>query len=195
MSMPFYTPWKGNAYCSASPKLLILGESHYGKGADCGDATVQLTQQYVVGKMNHQFWTNTMNAVEGTPGSIDQRAAFWHSVAFYNFVQQSAGATAGIAPTKDMFEASIGAFFTVLGDLKPQAILVLSTRLWNNLPGSGDQSHEGPPLQHAGKTRRTWVYGYASGQALATWVPHPSRHFSWVRWHPWIEALKKASTA
>lgn len=194
MNVPFYKPWKGDAYRSSSPQLLILGESHYGAGAEDGNATIQLTERYVRGDMNHAFWTNTMNAVQGKSASIEQRKTFWQSVAFYNFVQETAGASAGIAPTKPMFDASVESFFSVLDDLKPQAILVLSTRLWNNLPGTGHRSKQGPPLERRNESRKTWIYSHAGGQALATWVPHPSRYFSWQRWHPWIDALKKAST-
>jgi hypothetical protein len=193
MNVPFYMPWKGDIYESSSPRLLLLGESHYGDAAEHGNATIQLTQDYISGEMNHRFWTDTMNAVRGKPSSVEDRTTFWQSVAFYNFVQKSAGASAGIAPTKEMFDASVEAFFTMLDELKPRAILVLSTRLWNNLPGTGHRSQEGPLLEDGGKTRSTWIYNHTDGQALATWIPHPSLYFSWRRWHPWIEALKKAS--
>jgi|SRR5690348_628049 len=197
MATRFYDPWKGENYenhkASAS-KLLILGESHYGKDAERGDATITLTKQYVSGKMNHRFWTNTMNVVRGHTGSTEKdREAFWHQVAFYNYVQASAGAKPRVAPNDQLFKNSEDAFFSTLDELKPQAILVLSKRLWLKLPGTGPKSRAGEPLEADGETRESWIYNYDGGRALATPINHPSSGFSWPRWHKWVVALKKAA--
>lgn len=190
----FFQPWKGKNYETSVPRLLILGESHYGADAARADATGTLTQKYMSGEMNHAFWTNTMNVVRGQSGSeIEAREAFWQGVAFYNFVQTSVGPTARIAPGERMFSAAEGAFFSVLDTLKPNCILVLSNRLWINLPGVGPRSRAGKPLEADGQMRDTWIYDYDGGSALATPINHPSSYFSWPRWHKWVLALKDAT--
>jgi hypothetical protein len=186
---PFYHEWEGKDYRFQPHRLLILGESHYGDYAKSGDATVKLTEEYLSGQINHAFWTNIQNVVSPTSLKVSERPAFWHSVAFYNYVQTSAGATAGIAPNSSAFGKSKDAFFTVLDRLQPDAILVLSTRLWNHMPGSVDGAIPVAPLVVAGKERDAWIYDYAGGKALASWVPHPSRYFSVPRWRPWVKAL------
>jgi len=194
MGKRFYKPWIGDNYRDTNPRLLILGESHYGPYASREDATIALTSEYVSGKMNHSFWTNTMNVVRGQSGNeMEARKAFWHQVAFYNFVQTSAGPTARIAPSETMFHDAVDAFFCVLDDLKPDCILVLSNRLWVNLPGKGLKSRAGKPLGESGETRETWIYDYDGGSALATPINHPSSYFSWPRWHKWVTALKAAA--
>ena len=99
MTGRFYKPWIGETYEDSMPRLLILGESHYGPDASREDATIMLTKDYMSGEMNRAFWTNTMNVVRGQSGSaIEDRQTFWNQVAFYNFVQTAAGPTARIAP-------------------------------------------------------------------------------------------------
>jgi len=186
---PFYKPWIGDNFEGDSRRLLILGESHYGKGADNPNATRELTECYLSGKMNYAFWTNVQNVVSPSSLTEKERSKFWHSVAFYNYVQETAGDTAGVSPRVEAFGNSKSAFFTVLDCLKPRAILVLSTRLWNNLPGSSDGAEPTAPLVAAGKERDAWVYHYEGGSALASWIPHPSRYFAVSRWRPWVKAL------
>jgi hypothetical protein len=186
---PFYTPWVGDDFKNRPQRLLILGESHYGEYAKTGDATIKMTEEYLSGDINYAFWTNIQNVVSPVPLIKSERAAFWQSVAFYNYVQESAGPTAGIAPSDTAFKNSKGAFFTVLDRLKPHVILVLSTRLWENLPGSADGAVQAAPLVVAGKERDAWTYKYAGGSALASWVTHLSLYFSVNRWRPWVKAL------
>src|SRR5690606_19522850 len=145
------------------------------------NATRLLTTDYANGKWNHRFWTSTMQAVVGAPHDEIDRTRFWNSVAFYNYVQGSAGMTAGRAPPRALWESSELAFFSVLKRLRPDCMLVLSRRLWSNMSSQGSS---GPELLVDGQGRDTWVYPYPGGTAIATWIPHPSYGFSWRRWHP-----------
>ncbi|MDE2324326.1 MAG: hypothetical protein KGL51_06580 [Betaproteobacteria bacterium] len=132
-----------------------------------------------------------MQVVNGQPHLKIDRAEFWGKIAFYNYVQQPVAETAGVAPTSEMFTASRAAFFSVLDSLRPKTILVLSKRLWENLPSDG---RPGRDIRCCGVNRETWVYPFNGGQALAAWLPHPSYGFSWRRWHPWVLALRAASS-
>lgn len=198
MGMPsmyelFYEPWKGDRYNEQPHRLLLLGESHYGDSAEHADATIKNTKEFVRGEWNPRFWTNVTAAVLGKPSTIEERPDFWDTVAFYNYVQRSAGSWWGIAPNREMFRRSEGAFYQVLDLLKPHAILVLSTRLWNRLPDEGPRSRRGEPLIINGDQRLTWRYRHDAGEALTTWIPHPSYFFVRDRWHKWISALIEAS--
>lgn len=183
----FYEPWVGDRYDKSSPRLLLLGESHYGADADQPDATIKNTQFYVDDKMNHRFWTNTMKTVLG-PNSSVSRSEFWNGVAFYNYVQESVGAEPGDRPTKDQFKDSEAAFYEVLDRLQPQAILALGKTLWLNMPGTSERSRRGPTLDVAGEELDSWVYSHSEGTALTTWIRHPSRFFAW-RSHDVANAL------
>lgn len=183
---PYFTPWVGANYAASEERLLILGESHYGEESMPGNSTITLTQEYVDEKWTHRFWTSTMQVICGQPHWELDRKEFWQSVAFYNYVQQPVAETAKVAPTAEMFSLSREAFFSVLSQLAPKKILVLSNRLWENMPTDG---LPGPHLSYGEDTRETLLYQYEGGQALACWVPHPSYNFSWPQWHPMIKAL------
>lgn len=191
MSLPYFEPWIGCNYGTSINRLLILGESHYGSTSMSGNSTKVLTQQYVDGVWTHRFWTNIMQVVNGQPYWEIDRAEFWGRVAFYNYVQQPVAEMAGIAPTPEMFIASKEAFLSVLDRVTPKGILVLSKRLWENLPSEGTRGQD----IHCGEVEReTWIYPFNGGEALATWLPHPSYGFSWSRWHPLVLALLSVSS-
>jgi len=182
----FFEPWKGSEYEHSRPRLLILGESHYGDISSDPDATRSLTAEYVDNKWSHRFWTNIMQVVAGAPKHEIDRSEFWNSVALYNYVQGSAGPTAGQAPPKELWASSEQAFFSVLERLQPERVLVLSRRLWRNMSSQGASGAE---LVVGGTAHETWIYDYRGGTAIASWVPHPSYGFSWRRWHPVVAAL------
>ncbi|MBI5442722.1 MAG: hypothetical protein HY900_16100 [Deltaproteobacteria bacterium] len=183
-----YTPWIGENYGAANvtgTRLLVLGESHYGDGDP--DATVRYTQAYVDGQ-NHRFWTSIMQLVLGRPGYEIDRREFWHSVSFYNFIQEPVGDGPRWRPTSEMWARSQGPFEEVLNELKPRRILVLGAALWDNLPSFGRQ---GRGLHALGEPKDTWIYPYAGGEALSTWVFHPSspKGANTLSVHPYVKEL------
>lgn len=182
---PFFRPWVGSRYLENEHRLLILGESHYGDESMDADSTINFTREYTEGT-NHRFWTSIMQAVRGQSYWEIDRKEFWADVAFYNYVQEPVAETAGVAPTPTMFAASKEPFSVVLNRLKPKRILILSSRLWNNLASDGIP---GPQLAYGGDIRDTLLYHYDGGCAMASWVPHPSYAFSWRQWHPLVSAL------
>ena len=191
MSLPYFEPWVGSNYGTNDDRFLVLGESHYGPASMPANSTRVLTQEYADGAWSHRFWTNIMQVVNGQPHWKMDRAEFWSRVAFYNYVQQPVAETAGVAPTSEMFMASKEAFFLVLDSLRPKTILVLSKRLWENLPSEGKPGQE---IRCGDVSRETWVYPYSGGQALAAWLPHPSYGFRWRRWYPCVLALRAAGS-
>ena len=181
---PFFLPWVGARYLEQPTRLLILGESHYSADTPDRHCTIDCTQAYIDG-WNHRFWTNLMQIVRGRPHWEIARSDFWADVAFYNYIQEVVGDSPGIAPTDGMFASAAAPFQAVLERLRPQRILVLSARLWDQLATRGEA---GPKLAFGDSVRDTLVYRHAGGTALASWIPHPSR-ISWSPWHPLVPAL------
>jgi hypothetical protein len=185
MSPPFFKPWVGKNYVRGEG-LLLVGEAHYGPSDLASESTISFTQAFIDGE-NHKFWTNIMQVVDGMPYAGIDRARFWNDVAFYNFVQQSVGESAGTAPTAEMLELGSAPFFSVVEELQPRRILVLSSRMWQALPNGAGRA--GPNIGQRETERETWLYPQPSGEALASSIPHPSLYFSWQKWHPVVEQL------
>ena len=209
-----FEPWVGDNYgdgFAGGPRLLILGESHYGDGPPERDFTQRLTRAYAEGQWNHRFWTGIMQTVVGhTRAEIEQgvpiqsinggpaiamnRESLWQSVAFYNYIQELLPGP-GQAPPPEAWPAARPAFEAVLEALDPQALLILGARLWNCLPGptpgSGHQEYEGPPLNAGELDGHAWIYQLPNGhEVLAAGIHHPSSPgFNWARWHPIVSAL------
>ena len=61
-----FEPWVGDNYWdgfAGGPRLLILGESHYGSGPPDRNFTKDLTRAYAEGRWNHRFRTGIMQTV------------------------------------------------------------------------------------------------------------------------------------
>lgn len=136
-----FLPWIGQNYSEeglAGIRLLILGESHYGTR---GTETPTLTQD-VVNKwgrcMRYRFFTVVQKLVVNVPRGEwipnEKRAAFWDSVAFYNFVQSFPGNKPRCRPTREMWMAAKEPFLQVLEKLQPHFVVVLGVELQRHLP-------------------------------------------------------------
>lgn len=111
------------------PRLLVLGESHYGgPDSDYPGFTQFIVQQFGLTKRDRYF-TTTAKLVLGIPSGVyltdDARRAFWNAVAFYNYVPALVGATSRVRPTEDQWARGAEIFHGVLEDLQPHMILVL----------------------------------------------------------------------
>jgi len=189
-----FRPWVGEYYASASQfgkKILILGDSHYQWNKaepidDQGDLTVDCIKEQISGDGSHAFWTRIVSAFLNHRPTLAEKALFWNSVAFYNYIQFSVGFGARVRPTDQMWTDSEPGFVQVLNSQKPDMILVLGYENWDHLPELGGAS--GPEISGAEHKRSgTWRYPYAGGAALAYAVPHPSSGgFSGSYWHPYV---------
>jgi hypothetical protein len=137
--MRTFDPWIGSFYESQGIrgiKLLILGESHYGRiGTEKRSFTANVIQQRgQIGRF--RFFTTTQRLVIGGRGrlSIAEREDFWNRVAFYNYVQSFAGQKARRRPTADMWSAAQEPFLQTLVEVQPHVLLVLGRELRRHLP-------------------------------------------------------------
>lgn len=188
MSKPYFTPWVGSNYFTDQDRILLLGESHYSNKKETGDFTSRLLNDVATSAFLHPYFTNTMQTVQGRPHAEINRWEFWNRVAFYNYIQELVGDRPGIAPTSRMLLDAEAPFHTVLNQLRPKYILVLSKRLWFSMSEQGTRGSDitfGEPQI----VRDTWIYKHTNGTSLASWIPHPSYYFQWGRWHPIINSL------
>ncbi len=194
-----FKPWIGKSYGEVSTwgaPFLILGESHYDREGihTSRDFTIELIKHYVGGykfaNWNPSFLTKILNTVVGSQGSpaLDDKRMFWESVAFYNYIQEFVGDNHSQAPVERMWNSAQVPFEEILETLKPACILVISERLWNNMPAS---DHASEAVSANGKSTQTRIYG----TALAGRIHHPSttRGFRPLDWHPLVAKLLNMS--
>lgn len=198
MSHVFFKPWIGRGYRGADMfgrRVMILGESHY-EGKKSGPPAPDWTRRYIryqmTGERTRAFWTHIVSAFIGHTPELAEKRAFWRSVAFYNYVQQSAGNGPRIRPTREMWRDGEPGFAKVLSKYKPQVLIVLGYELWRNLaPLDGVP---GKPIAGS-KQPETWRYPFADGEiCLAYGIKHPSSGFTGSDWRPHIlEVIRRAS--
>jgi hypothetical protein len=136
-----FDPWVGEKYEEGirnGVRLLVLGESHYGTSGDDDAAFTQHVVENFGKEKRHAFFTKTAKLVLGMGTgehlSDEKRRRFWDSVAFYNYVQEYAGETPDGNVTGEMWERAKEPFLDVLGQLDPDALLVLGKQLGSKLP-------------------------------------------------------------
>ncbi len=113
--------------------MLILGESHYGKPEDYSDDfTKWVVNEYAVKPENRlRFFTTIANTITGHSGWMEdeKRKEFWHSVAFYNYIQELVGEGSRIRPSEEMWMQAKEFFLETLTTLKPDMVIVLGKEL------------------------------------------------------------------
>jgi hypothetical protein len=192
----FFRPWIGDNYSAGfcGRRVLVLGESHYqwDQGVDAyEELTNDCIREQIDGEWSKSFWTNIVITFLNRNPTLEDKSEFWHSVVFYNYVQEFAGFGPRISPTSEMWLASEPAFWEVLDLLRPQSIIVLGYRLWSNLPDIGDR---GP---HISTAPQEWTWWYPLGKsvlrALAYGIRHPASGFSGRAWHPHVMKVLELS--
>lgn len=192
----FFEPWVGANYGGGlyGKKILIIGETHYCENpddCDCeqtGDSDLckKKTRLEVESQLGENSSSNSVYAkiakmLLGKESNKDlseeEKKEFWHSVAFYNYVQISGIKCSQLLPTKDMWDLSEKAFHEVIEVLAPDFILVLGEELWNNLPGQDDEETDWPiatKIQIGEISEQTWYYKAKSKNILAMPIYLPS---------------------
>ena len=193
-----FQPWIGEQYRQNmwGRRVLVLGESHYqwdeNRPIDNWPTlTIECVEELIAGEYTDRFWTNIAVAFLNPPPhhllSLAEKGEFWHSVAFYNYIQQCVGFGPYPNPTPEMWNESLPAFQSLLNTLQPELVIVLGRPNWWNIQGLGGQ--EGPHIEGARYTETQWL-PHAGGQCLAYGICHPSARgrysFNGRYWHPFI---------
>lgn len=205
-----FHPWVGSRYLFSSPKVLILGESHYEVALhEHSFTTEMIRRQFGEGEDKDQEFERYRfaSAVERcfTGKDVldkDSSREFWNSVSLYNFVQAELPSPK-IRPTSKQFADSVKPFCEVTVKLRPELVVVFGTQTWNNLP------NEDPLIwrkQEMARATGAPVLGFKrplelwTGKAMhngnthvfwSSYFPHPSaRRFGNGRaWNKWKEVL------
>jgi hypothetical protein len=171
-------------------KILVLGESHYQRDDNkplYPEFTRDCIEEQLEGDWTYQFWTNIVVAFLNRRPTLEEKRDFWHSVAFYNYIQQSVGPRPRVHPSTNMWQKSEQGFIDVLNLLTPNVLLVLGKRLWNNLPSL--HGKPGPAILGAEQSE-TWYYRLTGDDScLAYGIRHPSAGFSGRYWHPYVKRV------
>ncbi|MCX9070647.1 hypothetical protein [Citrobacter portucalensis] len=132
-----FMPFVGEKYHNSryGVRVLVLGESHYGADEDCSPDFTQKVVEQCAYEPDTPFFSKLTNVLRGRTDwpTEEERRETWQHVAFYNFVQDFVGAESRIAPTRPMWRAAQAPFQEIVRILEPDVILVLGSRLWNNV--------------------------------------------------------------
>lgn len=182
-----FLPWVGSRYRAGlqGAKTLILGESHYQKNGK--DYSRNLNIELIAGQADktgtylgrYPFWTKIIKLA--SPHDINPNR-FWHSVAYFNYIQEFVGLAARERPTKQMWEDASEPFYEVLQELKPDFILTLGNHLWDHLPGKFCSDIDGEP-------NSTYCKYVLDGHTTVTAKSrHPSSFgFTYSAWQPVVQ--------
>ena len=131
-----FQPFIGKNYHLQSPKILVLGESHYsGEGDDLGkEFTDYVVRRYAKRETGERrpFFTIIAKIIDNQLNN-ETAKDLWDNVAFYNYVQVLVGKGPRERPTDEMFNKSNEAFRQVITELKPDIVVVLGRRLSSHL--------------------------------------------------------------
>lgn len=182
-----YVPFIGDDYKSGlagGVRLLLVGESHYEKKG----LTIDESRNYTLYNFGDYVDANCDLSGDSTffkrigklptlkeGPSRSEIADAWRRVAFTNFLQRSVGEKASDRPGQDLWGTGEPALREIVNRLEPDAILFISKSVWNRFK-SGGWSDEAP-IDAQRCSRRLWLYPHGAGEALCTWVYHPSWNF------------------
>jgi len=192
-----FLPWVGKDYGATklpeSLRILIVGESHYEWCEKCWTETIKrdpdLTAYCIAERMHRmgslglpQHWGKIENAFLGSAASLSERHQFWHSVTYYNFLQEVVGFGCRIPVERTAIWTDAHApLLTVMEALQPDFVAVAGRRVWYQLPAAhGVQA----TLHVGGKTLERRSYRLRSGRhVVAGGIAHPARGLG-ATWRP-----------
>ena len=152
--------WIGSNYRKGG--ILIIGDSSY------VDPAVQYIPRWIAKNEKDQTFSRLFNAFNAEQAhtesaTIEQREAFWNSVAFYNFVQE-------VIPSRDdrpsqaMFRAAKAPLETVLKALQPGGVMIV---------GYEQREHSEPIVTQLGipcvVVEHPTAYGVPTAAMTARW--------------------------
>lgn len=197
---PFFDPWIGERYAQrlaadrddvsmsgVMHRFHLMAESHYSDEPPFAGMTHKAVTELALQPNRYgAFWTKAIQVTENQPAAALDRARSWQDVAYSNFMQDVLSEPREAVPDA-FWERGRKAFFAQLAITRPTVLVVLSKRLFAQLPNEGmrvpwklTMQPDWPPVEDA------WLYGYPIGDArhltVAVSVGHPSGYgFSWER--------------
>lgn len=162
--------WVGSRYADSERRVMLLGESWWGDTEPLKGAIERWARDEQADATFSRLF-NTCSGTRREQASYDERMAFWSSIAFYNFVQGSLGATRKSRPSSKHFQAAVPALEKVLHSLKPKGVWIV---------GLGQSKYSGPVLRRLNVPFEV--------------VNHPSSGICHAKFHgSWTTLLAKVS--
>jgi hypothetical protein len=188
-SLFMFEPWIGNHYNAQTiPKILILGESHYGDnhiklGYELAKKTIYCIEDQIMHNTPYPFYTKLASTFIGHRPNLNEKTTFWHSVAYHNLITTPLVASRR-APTFEQWKESFLTLPTIINSLKPDYVVVLGYRMWKHLTVE-------PSLRNVPDIRNAGPCGLrALGTSYFHGIMHPSGPFSPSQWHSVIQSVK-----
>jgi hypothetical protein len=136
-----FQPWVGKNYKKRTPRLLVVGMSHYdwdGRNVPKYFVTNEVVQGRMSGEYTSQFCTNIVATCKGRIPNDEEKEQFWQSVAFYNYIQEFVGTSprkkhayvVGHFASSRLYAYRF--FFGVVARLRP--VLILAARVLPSRP-------------------------------------------------------------
>lgn len=189
--LPFFNPWIGEQYQQwlkadaetnidniCLDRLHLLGESHYSEESPSSSWTQDVIRRHACHEgPGIPFLTKALQIIDWDRAPAD-RAEAWSRLAYSNFLQ-----TPLSYPREkirfELWEEARSAFFATLAITRPNVLVCLGRRVFENLPDVGCRvpwnlapNEEGQPINDA------WLYQYETEYGrratVAVWVYHPS---------------------
>lgn len=169
-----FAPWVGPRYEQGihGLRILVVCESHYGtKAHERPTVTPEVLKALALGQKHpqatarlrlHPHFSKIMVSILNSRKHFSKidRSEFWHSVAYYNFVQEFLPSIRK-APSRSAWDRGERSFTEVLGVLQPDLIVCYSKR-------------------------NGWRVNELAGDVPVAVVNHPSSHFSYSTVNPII---------
>lgn len=185
-----FQPWIGSNYGPRSRfgmSVMLLGLSHYREFEDVElqNYTQHVLRRHIEGSNDRsRYWTKCARTVSRKM----ERAEFWDSVIFYNYVQDFVGSGPRKDPTLDQLATSWGPFLRVVTQHQPDVIIATGKFLWEvlseKLPHTKTQRRNGRDLLYAK------LLEAAPGAGILGYINHPSSGgYCYATWRPIVEAL------
>ncbi len=185
-----FKPWVSENYTNLTSKfgkVLILGESHYGSEKDKHENfTIQVVLEVINGKYCAGYRHFTLLGRLFNP----DRNEIFKNCAFANLIQDILSEP-GENPTKSQIETIVPAFWAILNEVKPDKVIITSTRLWENwMPDDDKRCSRIGELKESGKFSTIWEYSYNQGKCIAIGINH-TRARDFYSWRPLVEKFIK----
>ena len=200
-----WTPWVGKRFQKkTSPKLLIVGESHYAKARknetieevqEKEERNRELTREVVWECPVSKDWKNSTLDKIGPIFVGDEnykRRDFWQDFAFYNFVQRMVRyIQPPERPSDSDFASGWVVFHEVLKIVKPDYCVFLGSQarhtFWSSMKNIGAEFSNQERSEQVG---RCWSYRAEvrlDGKSVPiVFIQHPGKYFSPPAWHDYL---------
>lgn len=186
-----FKPWIGlNYFQSTKPRVLILGESHYGDAHIRGEypleeKTILCIQQQIDNTWRGRFYTKIVSMFIGHKPAISEKHGFWQSVSYHNLITEPLLASRK-APSQEQWRYSIQTLPTILKELAPDYCVILGYRMWGQLRDKFDFA----PVKFNSDIGPCGAVASDSFKCLFHGIKHPSgRGYRSSIWHDRIQNL------